>query len=69
MARDAGCDFVPPSLYMMGDGTVGCRCIVCARCEKHTGNANQGHYWKLCSKTKKLETFHFCCPTMDCEYE
>jgi hypothetical protein len=28
------------------DGT--CRCLVCARCGHHTGNAHQGHWWKAC---------------------
>jgi len=25
-----------------------CRCLVCARCGHHTGNAHQGHWWKAC---------------------
>jgi hypothetical protein len=25
-----------------------CRCLVCARCGHHTGNAHQGHYWMFC---------------------
>ena len=45
-----------------------CRCIVCARCGHHTGNAHQGHYWAYCSATKTLRDFHLCCPD-DCELE
>lgn len=39
-----------------------CRCLVCARCGHHTGNANQGHYWSWCSVTRSIRSFHFCCP-------
>lgn len=45
-----------------------CRCLVCARCDKHTGNSNQGHYWAWCSVTRSMRKFHFCCPG-DCELE
>lgn len=48
--------------YMFPDGSVGCRCIVCGRCGHHTGNTSQGHYWSFCSVTRRVETFHFCCP-------
>lgn len=43
-----------------------CRCIVCARCGRHTGNGNQGHYWAHCKVTRTVREFHFCCPG-DCE--
>lgn len=41
--------------------------MVCARCEKHTGNNHQGHYWKFCKKTREMEKFHMCCPDLECE--
>lgn len=42
--------------------------MVCARCHKHTGNNNQGHYWALCKVTRARREFHFCCPD-GCELE
>lgn len=36
------------TLLVIGDPGSGCRCIVCGRCGHHTGNAHQGHYWRLC---------------------
>lgn len=45
-----------------------CRCIICARCGKHTGNSHQGHYWAYCKATGEMRDFHFCCPG-DCELE
>lgn len=56
--------------------------MICARCNKHTGNNHQGHYWKFCNvladkarekgldpwKNGMAEDFHFCCPD-DCELE
>lgn len=40
----------------------------CARCGEHTGNHHQGHYWKLCQKTREvLDEFHFCCPSLPCD--
>jgi len=45
-----------------------CRCIVCARCNKHTGNATQGHHWGWCKVTGTFREGHFCCPD-DCELE
>lgn len=66
--RVEGCDAEEPSVYMGTDGTYVCRCMVCARCGHHTGNANQGHYWRACSVTKTLREFHFCCPG-DCALE
>jgi hypothetical protein len=72
-AASARCDAPEPRpLYVVdnGDGSVtyGCRCIVCARCEHHTGNATQGHHWAWCQVTKSLREPHFCCPGA-CEYE
>lgn len=76
-----GCDAANPSIYLDNDGNYICRCIVCRRCAHHTGNSNQGHYWKLCNVQMKfhdihaaplvecrqcLPEFHFCCPG-DCE--
>lgn len=54
--------------YLSPDGSVSCRCVVCSRCGKHTGNSNQGHYWAFCKVTKSLREFHSCCPG-DCELE
>lgn len=42
--------------------------IVCARCDKATGNNSQGHYWKWCKVTRDYREFHFCCPDA-CELE
>lgn len=56
------CDQFNFSILPNPDGTTACRCIVCARCGRHTGNATQGHYWGFCDVTKKIEKFHFCCP-------
>lgn len=62
------CDAQSASIYVDGDGETRCRCVVCARCGHHTGNAHQGHYWSFCKSTGKLEGFHFCCPGLPCEY-
>jgi hypothetical protein len=62
------CDAESPTCYAMPDGTVSCRCIICHRCGRHTGNSNQGHYWARCKVTKTIRDFHFCCPD-DCELE
>lgn len=50
--------------------------MVCSRCNQHTGNNNQGHYWGLCKVLmsqgvpfrKAIRELHFCCPG-DCELE
>lgn len=42
------CDAETPSAYMMPGGGYGCRCVVCPRCNQHTGNSHQGHYWRAC---------------------
>jgi hypothetical protein len=59
-----------PSVYVVdvvdGKPVYACRCMVCGRCNHHTGNSNQGHYWAYCHITKQMEDFHFCCPD-DCE--
>lgn len=57
--------------YAFSDGSGGlvfrCRCVVCARCGRHTGNSSQGHYWRFCKVTGEFEReWHFCCPG-DCE--
>ncbi len=49
-------------------GLLVCRCLICARCQNHTGNANQGHYWAYCKVTRTTREFHFCCDG-DCELE
>lgn len=55
-------DFCDHAAYPApGSGTT-CRCVVCPRCEEHTGNANQGHFWAYCKETRSVRTFHFCCP-------
>ena len=40
--------------------------MVCARCNTHTGNNHQGHYWGLCKVTGAVREMHFCCPD-NCE--
>lgn len=66
--RESGCDAETPGIYANADGSYACRCLVCGRCEKHTGNSNQGHYWAYCKVTKSRRDFHFCCPG-NCELE
>lgn len=74
--RPVGCDAEHPSMYQMPDGSTSCRCVVCGRCGKHTGNSHQGHYWSMCKVWLKqgrglnesMRDFHFCCPD-DCELE
>lgn len=63
-----GCDAGPSAgVYMYGN-EMRCRCLVCARCDHHTGNSHQGHYWSMCRVTKRTERPHFCCPN-DCELQ
>lgn len=70
--RAAGCDYESEDAPVYVDFRDGpeprffCRCLVCARCGKHTGNSTQGHYWGFCSVTKTVREPHFCCPG-DCE--
>lgn len=66
--REYVCDAPHPSIYVDADGNYHCRCVICARCGKHTGNAHQGHYWSKCKRTGRSEGFHFCCPDLPCEY-
>lgn len=72
MTNAPGCDAEIPSLYFsMGkDGApyIVCRCMVCGRCGRHTGNSHQGHYWSACTVTGSIREPHFCCPG-DCELE
>lgn len=60
------CDEPTASRYFVtddiGNKVLACRCVICAQCKQHTGNANQGHYWAYCKITRRSETFHFCCP-------
>jgi transcriptional regulator with XRE-family HTH domain len=50
--------------------------MVCGRCNQHTGNYTQGHYWGLCKvelgRGKPwqdcIRDLHFCCPG-DCALE
>ena len=63
-----GCDAPTATRMTLSDGSVVCRCVLCARCGRHTGNANQGHYGSWCRKTMRFEGFHFCCPD-DCDLE
>lgn len=60
------CDASTASWYVAGlvDGErwYVCRCLVCSRCGRHTGNATQGHYWAWCKVTWEKREFHFCCP-------
>ena len=57
--------------YMMPGGGFGCRCMICSRCGHHTGNSNQGHYWRLCKVTRTAREFHYCCDdsAYGCELE
>ncbi len=68
MQRKAGCDADSPPSYIMADGTIQCRCVVCGKCGHHTGNSHQGHYWSWCKATGTTRTHHFCCPDA-CELE
>lgn len=45
-----------------GEPVQRCRCIVCGRCGRHTGNSTQGHYWGWCKMRRAMAEFHFCCP-------
>jgi hypothetical protein len=63
---DAPCDAPDGGSYMMLDGSIRCRCVVCPRCHHHTGNSHQGHYWAMCKVTGTVREFHMCCP--DPEY-
>lgn len=60
-----GCDSDTPASH---DGQGGCMCLKCSRCERHTGNGNQGHYWAYCSAARETRPHHFCCPGQ-CELE
>ena len=75
--RANGCDAENPSMYYNGQGKYVCRCIVCARCDHHTGNSTQGHFWKFCRVQAKFHEnhkrsilfcdkcepeYHLCCP-------
>ena len=42
--------------------------MLCGRCNQHTGNNHQGHYWGLCEVLDAIREPHFCCPG-DCELE
>jgi hypothetical protein len=48
-----------PDASRLGDQ---CRCLVCSRCHRHTGNTTQGHYWGFCKVTGTVRQTHFCCP-------
>ena len=61
------CDAAWASFYFDNNtGQMLCTCLICARCDRHTGNGHQGHYWGWCRVTNKMEDLHFCCPG-DCE--
>jgi hypothetical protein len=70
-----GCDAPEPRpVYVVrinfdtGRPVFGCRCIICDRCKRHTGNNTQGHYWGWCSSRGAAYAHHFCCPD-DCELD
>lgn len=50
--------------------------MICPRCNEHTGNNHQGHWWAFCKVRAQqvddwkdaLREMHFCCPG-DCELE
>lgn len=71
MMQPIECNAENPSIYTLriedGEPVFGCRCMVCGRCNNHTGNSHQGHYWKFCVPLGGMaKKFHFCCPD-DCE--
>ena len=70
-AGDSECDAPDGGSYMMADGVMRCRCVVCPRCHHHTGNSSQGHYWAFCKVTRTARDFHLCCPdpAYGCELE
>lgn len=45
-----------------------CTCVVCGRCNRHTGNAHYGHMTSYCRTTKGQRESHFCCPD-NCELD
>ena len=51
-----------PAKLANGETAMLCRCVICTRCQRHTGNSTQGHFWAWCSVTKTERAFHFCCP-------
>lgn len=66
--RAKGCDFEGvPSLYMDRDGTYVCRCMICFRCKRHTGNSTQGHFWQVCHVRIKFHSQHKKDSVLDCE--
>lgn len=69
----SGCDAPEPRpIYVdrmeCGEPVYRCRCIVCARCERHTGNNLLGHYTTCCQNRDVRQQVHFCCPG-DCELD
>lgn len=74
-SRAPGCDALGdnPPVYVGpevdGKTTFICRCVICGRCGRHTGNTTYGHFWKLCMVTGTLRTHHHCCPDGNCELE
>jgi hypothetical protein len=66
-----GCDAERPSVYgelVDGEVVYRCLCLICPRCNRHTGNGTQGHYWAFCQVAGAILRLHFCCPA-DCELD
>ena len=61
------CDAPIPSVYSDGHGGYICRCVICGRCGHHTGNSNQGHYWKFCKVMARYHDTHKTKEFLDCE--
>src|SRR6266436_942421 len=62
------CDAENPSVYWSSrQNKYICRCIVCSRCNHHTGNSNQGHYWKFCHVMAKFHNIHKTQSLLDCQ--
>ncbi len=64
--RAEGCDAKNPSIYTDREGKIICRCLICNRCQRHTGNNTQGHYWKLCNVMMNFHHLHGAKSTLDC---
>lgn len=54
----------PHATYLLREDPIitVCRCVICGRCNEHTGNSSQGHYWAFCKVTGTFRSMHFCCP-------
>lgn len=60
------CNAPNPPIYLASglltdDPGLNCRCVVCPRCNMHTGNSTQGHFWAWCKVTESRRDYHWCC--------